>query len=180
MANSLEILHGQMIIGPAGSGKTTLCNAMINLMKSIDREIIVINLDPDNAILPFNPHIDISELVQLTDVMQTQNLGPNGSFLFCIDLLSKNFQWLHGRITEEFQKAKFRIDKLNRNKTIESNRRKPYVIFDCPGQIELYTNFPAFKHLINQLGNVSTIDQVSSNILLWIKRSISCLFLFLI
>ena len=50
------------------------------------------------------------------------------------------------RIEEEVKKAKAKIAKQ------KQNNRRPYIIFDCPGQIELYTNYPIFKQLIHRLG----------------------------
>ena len=155
--NEVELLYGQLVIGPAGSGKTSFCKAMLELLEN-DRQVIMVNLDPDNESIPFTPHIDIGELVRLPEVMQNESLGPNGAFLFCIDMLAQNFDWLYRRIEQEMAKAA----KAAATKQFDNNKsdrlsnalsRKPYIIFDCPGQIELYTNYPAFKRLINRLGN---------------------------
>lgn len=148
MTTERQILYGQLAIGPAGSGKTSYCKAMFEMLQNSKREVIMVNLDPDNDSIPFTPNIDIGELVKLEDVMKEENLGPNGSFLFCMDLLSKNFDWLCQRIEEEMTKAKEKIAKKS-----TENQRRPYIIFDCPGQIELYTNYPIFKQLIHRLGN---------------------------
>ena len=37
---------GQMILGPAGSGKSTYCKILQEHATSLKREIVVINLDP--------------------------------------------------------------------------------------------------------------------------------------
>lgn len=42
------------------------------------RKIAVVNLDPANDVLPYQPDIDIMELVSLDEVMQELKLGPNG------------------------------------------------------------------------------------------------------
>lgn len=145
-----EILYGQLVIGPAGSGKTTYSKTMAEYLHNLNREIILVNLDPANESIPYTPHIDIGELAKLEEVMENEKLGPNGAFLFCIDLLDANFDWLTKRINEELAKAKVEIAKVA---TGESNRKRPYIIFDCPGQIELYTNYPTFKHIIGRLLN---------------------------
>ncbi|KPM09190.1 hypothetical protein QR98_0077230, partial [Sarcoptes scabiei] len=154
-----EILHGQLIIGPAGSGKTTYCRYVLEHLQNIsNREVILVNLDPDNnPNLSIRYQIDISDLIKLSDVMQKEKLGPNGSFLFCMDFLEKNLEWLQQRIYEEYLKAKQKIliEKLD--------RRRPYILFDCPGQIELYTNYPVFKNIVAALLNYKYCSQQSSS-----------------
>lgn len=69
---------GQLVIGPPGSGKTTYCNGMSQYLHSIGRKVAIINLDPANDGLPYQPAVDISELVHLEEVMNELKLGPNG------------------------------------------------------------------------------------------------------
>lgn len=69
---------GQLVIGPAGSGKTTYCNGMQQYLTLLGRKTVVVNLDPANDSLPYECVIDISELVSLQEVQENLNLGPNG------------------------------------------------------------------------------------------------------
>lgn len=142
-----EVLYGQLVIGPAGSGKTTFCRVVSQYLNNQNREVILVNLDPDNNVSENKFQIDIGELIKLTDVMKNEKLGPNGSFLFCIEFLYTNINWLYRRIEEEFNDTKRRIQEM------KAENRKPYIIFDCPGQIELYTNYSTFKNLIHNLLN---------------------------
>lgn len=68
---------GQLVIGPAGCGKTTYCNGMQHYLRLIGREVSVINLDPANDKLPYDCDVDISDLVTLESVMIEFGLGPN-------------------------------------------------------------------------------------------------------
>nr|XP_027200969.1 GPN-loop GTPase QQT1-like [Dermatophagoides pteronyssinus] len=156
--NENEKLFGQLIIGPAGSGKTTYCNVISKYLNNLNRDVIIVNLDPDNETFPYNCHLNIHEMIRMNEVMQNENLGPNGSFLYCIDFLYKNIEWLYRRINEEFIKAKQRIQS---NVTNNVDRRQPYILFDCPGQIELYTNYPVFKKLIHHLLNTNLDPETS-------------------
>jgi hypothetical protein len=54
----------------------------------------VINLDPANDILPYKADIDISDLITISDVMDTLKLGPNGGLVYCMEYLEKNIDWL--------------------------------------------------------------------------------------
>lgn len=69
---------GQLVIGPAGSGKTTYCNGMQQYLTLLGRKTVVVNLDPANDAVPYECAVDISELVSLQEVQENLNLGPNG------------------------------------------------------------------------------------------------------
>lgn len=60
--------------------------------------------------------------------METYQLGPNGSLLYCMEYLLNHIEWLQDK-----------IDQLNCQ----------YIIFDCPGQVELYTHHSCVHEIIN-------------------------------
>lgn len=77
-------LYGQLVIGPPGSGKTTYCFHVAEMLKDVfNRKLAIINLDPGNENMPFSAEIDVCDAVTVEDVMELENLGPNGG----------NFQW---------------------------------------------------------------------------------------
>lgn len=123
-------MFGQLVIGPPGSGKTTYCAGMVQFLQGFGRKVAVINLDPANDILPYKPDIDISDLITISDVMDNLKLGPNGGLIYCMEFLEKNIQWLK----TELEKVK---DK--------------YLLFDCPGQVELYTHNNSVKNITMEL-----------------------------
>ena len=94
----VKINFGQVVIGPPGSGKTTYCNGMQQLMKAIGRECCIVNLDPANEYLPYDCAIDINELVTVEDVMKHMSLGPNGGLLYCMEFLERNQDWLFDKL----------------------------------------------------------------------------------
>jgi len=51
----MSCLFGSVVIGPPGSGKTTFCEAMSQFMKTIGREVAIVNLDPANENIPYPP-----------------------------------------------------------------------------------------------------------------------------
>lgn len=144
-------VFGQLVIGPAGSGKTTYCHAMSSLLQELGRNVITINLDPANDVLPFEPTIDISSLVTLKEVMETMDLGPNGGLLYCIDFLDENFDWLQIQIQNAIDSKK------------KSDPKAPvYVLVDSPGQVELFTTHDALKRVLNKLFSLSKLKPESS------------------
>jgi len=120
----------QLVIGPPGSGKSTYCRGMKEFLSSMGRKVAIVNLDPANDDLPYECDIDISELITLQDAMEKLKLGPNGSLVYCMEFLEKNLEWLRKK-----------LDKL----------RGHYFLFDCPGQVELYTHHSSVRNIALQL-----------------------------
>ncbi|NXA06299.1 GPN2 GTPase, partial [Sapayoa aenigma] len=125
-----SLAFGQVVIGPPGSGKTTYCHAMREFLGRLGRRVSVVNLDPANEALPCPCAVDIAELVTLPDVMGSLGLGPNGGLLYCMEYLEANVDWLREKLEV---------------------LRGHYVLFDCPGQVELYTHHNALKNVLAQL-----------------------------
>ncbi|NXR05420.1 GPN2 GTPase, partial [Sagittarius serpentarius] len=125
-----SLAFGQVVIGPPGSGKTTYCHGMQEFMGRIGRKVTVVNLDPANEAMPYQCAVDIAELITLPDVMENLKLGPNGGLIYCMEYLEANFDWLQEKL------AAF---------------RGHYYLFDCPGQVELYTHHSALKNVFAQL-----------------------------
>ncbi|XP_072178408.1 GPN-loop GTPase 2-like [Diadema setosum] len=120
----------QLVIGPPGSGKTTYCTGMKEFLSQTGRKVAIVNLDPANDFLPYQASVDISDLVTLADVMEKLRLGPNGGLVYCMEYLEKNLDWL-----------KNQLDAL----------KDHYLLFDCPGQVELYTHHNSVRNIVTQL-----------------------------
>ncbi len=56
--------------------------------------------------------------------------GPNGGLVYCLEFLLENLEWLEEQLQD--------VD-------------EDYVLFDCPGQIELYTHLPVMRKLLDAL-----------------------------
>lgn len=124
--------YGQLVMGPAGSGKSTYCSNMVKHAEMLKRTIHVVNLDPAAEYFDYPVLADIRELIHLDDAMEDESLrfGPNGGLVFCMEYLAQNFDWLQEQLEE-----------------VEDD----YIIFDCPGQIELYTHIPVMRQLVETL-----------------------------
>jgi len=83
----------QLVIGPPGSGKSTYCDGMQQFMTAVDRKCSVVNLDPANDHTNYPCALDIRELVSLEDVMEQEELGPNGGVLYALEELEENWEW---------------------------------------------------------------------------------------
>jgi len=125
--------YGQLVVGPPGCGKSTYCKIMAEFLKQIGRKAAIVNLDPANDVLQYDATIDVFELISLDDVMEHLKLGPNGGLLYCMEYLDKNQDWLEERLS--------------------SLSKDTYILFDFPGQAELFINHGATKSLIKSMVN---------------------------
>ncbi|KAF3820657.1 hypothetical protein GH733_005202, partial [Mirounga leonina] len=124
--------YAQLVMGPAGSGKSTYCATMVQHCEALNRSVQVVNLDPAAEHFNYSVMADIRELIEVDDVMEDDSLrfGPNGGLVFCMEYFANNFDWLENCLGH-----------------VEDD----YILFDCPGQIELYTHLPVMKQLVQQL-----------------------------
>ncbi|GMP56445.1 hypothetical protein CsSME_00020934 [Camellia sinensis var. sinensis] len=95
--------------------------------QTMRRTIHIVNLDPAAENFNYPVAMDIRELISLDDVMEEFGLGPNGGLLYCMEHLEENLdEWL----TEE----------------LDNFSDDDYLVFDCPGQMELFSHVPVLKN----------------------------------
>jgi GTPase SAR1 family protein len=122
---------GQIVIGPPGAGKSTYCHGVQQFFNAIGRSSAIINLDPANDRLSYDVALDIRDFITLEDIMEEQNLGPNGGLMFALESLDDSVDLL--------------VEKI---KKISA---KSYVVFDCPGQVELFTHHSSLHRIFKRL-----------------------------
>ncbi len=129
-------IFGQIVLGPPGSGKTKYCSVMQEYLTNLGRTCYVINLDPANDRLTYDCQLNIFDLINVEDVMINCHLGPNGALMYCMEFLEENIEWLLENL------------KLMCTRNDEKNA---YLLFDFPGQVELYTHHNSVKNIIQKL-----------------------------
>ncbi len=105
------------IVGTAGSGKSLLTSALASWYSDKGAHAVSANLDPGTLNLPYEPDVDIREMIDFQTIMNSYQLGPNGALIFAADLIASRMPELQDH-----------VDSLNPD----------YVIFDTPGQLELF------------------------------------------
>lgn len=120
----------QLVIGPPGSGKSTYCDGMHQMLNALNRKTHVVNLDPANDHTSYESALDVRDLVQLDEIMEAEELGPNGGVLYALEELEHNIDWLEEGLSKLLD---------------------DYVIFDCPGQVELFTHHASLRNIFFRL-----------------------------
>ncbi|KAK9383432.1 uncharacterized protein V2V93DRAFT_361853 [Kockiozyma suomiensis] len=100
---------------------------MLQFLSAIGRKASVINLDPANDHTNYEAALDIRDFVTLESVMSEEGLGPNGGIMRAMEELENNW--------DDFLSQ---IKKLGKH---------DYLVFDCPGQVELFTHHDSLRSL---------------------------------
>ncbi|KAK4218776.1 GPN-loop GTPase [Rhypophila decipiens] len=129
---------GVMVMGPAGAGKSTFCASLITHLQLNRRSAFYVNLDPAAESFEHPPDLDIKDLISLEDVMEEMSLGPNGGLVYCLEFLLENLDFL--------------------TESLDSLTEEYLIIFDMPGQIELYTHVPIIPTLVKYLTQPGALD----------------------
>eukprot|EP00262_Sarcandra_glabra_P009242 TRINITY_DN2333_c0_g1_i2.p1 TRINITY_DN2333_c0_g1~~TRINITY_DN2333_c0_g1_i2.p1 ORF type:complete len:267 (+),score=48.88 TRINITY_DN2333_c0_g1_i2:450-1250(+) len=148
----------QLVIGPAGSGKSTYCSSLYKHCETVCRTVHIVNLDPAAEKFDYPVAMDIRELISLDDVMEELGLGPNGGLIYCMEHLEENLDdWL--------------ADEL------ENYLDDDYLVFDCPGQIELFSHVPVLRNFVDHLKrknfNVCVVYMLDSQFMTDVTKYIS-------
>ncbi|KAF7131332.1 hypothetical protein CNMCM5793_004446 [Aspergillus hiratsukae] len=129
---------GVLVMGPAGAGKSTFCSALIQHLQTTRRSCFYVNLDPAAESFNYEPDLDIRELITLEDVMEEMELGPNGGLIYCFEFLLQNLDFL--------------------SQALDPLSEEYLIIFDMPGQIELYTHIPLLPSLVQHLSRQGPLN----------------------
>ena len=125
--------YAQLVMGPAGAGKSTYSSIVQEYFQASGRAVAhIINFDPAADTLRYEPSFDIRDFINIDDVTEAVDLGPNGGLVQAMEyLVEEGSEWLEDRLAEYSD--------------------DDYLVFDCPGQIELYSHVSAMKSLVSIL-----------------------------
>jgi GTPase SAR1 family protein len=117
--------------GTAGAGKSTLVGTFQRWMDENGYNALTVNLDPGAEVLAYDADVDVREWVVLSQVMEEFNLGPNGAQVAAADMMALQSQDIATAVNE-----------------MEAD----YVLFDAPGQLELFAFRSSSKRIMENLG----------------------------
>lgn len=119
-----------IVLGMAGSGKTTFVQKLAEHLFDEDKPGYLINLDPACLDMPYPANVDIRDTINYKRVMKEYELGPNGAIITSLNLFTTKFDQLVKLIEQK------------------SNLHKHFIL-DTPGQIEVF-NWSASGMIITE------------------------------
>ena len=122
--------YAQIVIGPAGSGKSTYIRHISDYFKNIKRTVHCINLDPAADDLQYEPVVDVRTAINVKEIMNKYGYGPNGGLIYCMEQIVADIEWIDTEIGEHDY---------------------DYLLISFPGQIELFSHLPILPQIINLL-----------------------------
>jgi len=105
-----------LIVGQAGSGKTTLTNYFGKWLTKNGYKVRLFNLDPGIKDLPYLPHFDIRNFFTVEKIMKEEGIGPNAALIRAMERLLENKE----KIIERFDES------------------ADFHLIDTPGQLEIF------------------------------------------
>lgn len=120
------------IVGTAGSGKSLLTASLFEWLTVVKQKVGIVNLDPGVAILPYTPNIDARDYVNIRDLMEEHQLGPNGALIMAADLIADQIDILAAEVED------LNVD---------------LVLVDTPGQMELFAFRMSGQYIAKELTN---------------------------
>ncbi|KAK6041183.1 ATP binding protein [Cooperia oncophora] len=123
-----------LVLGMAGSGKTSFVQRLTAYLHARKTPPYVINLDPATANVPYPVNIDIRDTVKYKQVMKDYGLGPNGAIITSLNLMCTKFDQVLAMIRQ---------------------RASQYSVclIDTPGQIEAFTWSASGSIITDSLAN---------------------------
>lgn len=115
------------VVGPAGSGKSTLTTGLEQHLRLMGRPVHAINLDPASEHFEYKPSVDIRALISSDEAMEELRLGPNGALVFSLQFLLEQWEWFANEV---------------------GDYAEDYLLVDCPGQVEVYTHLPVMADVV--------------------------------
>lgn len=118
------------VVGTAGSGKSLLTASFAEWLKMKKQNVITMNLDPGALTLPYTPDVDVRDYVNIREIMEKYELGPNGALVMAADL-----------IAEEADKLGAEMEDLNPD----------IALVDTSGQMELFAFRASGPYIASEL-----------------------------
>ncbi len=109
-----------IVLGMAGSGKTTLVQRLAADLHTRGSPPYLINLDPACREAPYPANVDVRDTVNYKEVMRQYGLGPNGAIVTSLNLFATKFDQV--------------LDLVEKRRGVND-----VVVIDTPGQIEVFT-----------------------------------------
>ena len=116
-----------IVLGMAGSGKTTFVKKLEEHLNGLNKEPYIINMDPAVINTVYEANMDIRDTINYKEMMRSHNLGPNGSIMTCLNIFATQIHKI--------------VEVLSKKTDLEYlfYLTYSYLIVDTPGQLEVFS-----------------------------------------
>ncbi|MHA1988929.1 MAG: ATP/GTP-binding protein [Promethearchaeota archaeon] len=124
------------LLGTAGSGKTVLSAVLRRYLSEQDINVINVNLDPAVQAIPYTCEVDIREYIDIQEIIDKYELGPNGAMITAADL-----------VATEIKIIKEVIDDFSAD----------VILIDTPGQLEVFVYRNSGPMIVQEFDKEETV-----------------------
>ncbi|KAK8196533.1 hypothetical protein M8818_006698 [Zalaria obscura] len=149
-----------VVVGMAGSGKTTFMQRINSHLHSKRTPPYVLNLDPAVRSVPFESNIDIRDSVNYKEVMKQYNLGPNGGILTSLNLFATKIDQVLGILekrclpeAQQSQPSEGSQAQAQPAASTAPSQIPQHILLDTPGQIEVFVWSASGSILLSSLAS---------------------------
>ena len=97
--------------------------------------------------LPYDAILDTSEdVINLSTVMEELNLGPNGGLIYCLEYIHHHMDAFQSMLQSKLESYYHQTSSSS-----SPSSQPPYILFDLPGQVELYTHSTIVQSILSTL-----------------------------
>ncbi len=125
------MMYTAFIVGTAGSGKSFLTSTLAEYLKLNEINVATLNMDPGVLRLPYAPDIDVRDYIDINEIMNEFELGPNGGLVAAVDLITSQSEGL--------------LEEINEGSP-------DILLIDTPGQMELFAFRPTGVIAAKEIG----------------------------
>jgi len=143
------------IVGTAGSGKSLLTAAFGEWLKMSKQDISIVNLDPGALTLPYSPDVDVRDYINIGELMEKYNLGPNGALVMAADLIADDVEQISKEV-EELKSDIVLVDTSGQMELFAFRANGPYIAS------ELTREPKAIVYLFDAVFSVNPLNYVSN------------------
>ncbi len=132
------------ILGTAGSGKSALTMKFSEWLYDAGWSVIRVNMDPGVRQLPYTPDVDVRDYVNLDQIIEQYELGPNGALIAATDIL---------------------VTKIDDIKQEIESFDADYIIVDTVGQMEVFAYRSSGLLFVTALSKSSVVVHLIDSLL---------------
>ncbi|MHA1990200.1 MAG: ATP/GTP-binding protein [Candidatus Hodarchaeales archaeon] len=125
------------LLGTAGSGKTVLSAVLRRYLIEQEVNVINVNLDPAVQKIPYTCEVDIREYLDIQEIIDKYELGPNAAMITAADL-----------VATEIQTIKEDIDDYSADA----------ILIDTPGQLEVFVYRNSGPLIVQEFNMEATVS----------------------